>query len=60
MATDIQAWCRETKSEKWTDDREVEILEAYLDETLTATEAAEELTAYIDRKKTAETKVGRI
>lgn len=60
MATDIQAWCRETKSAKWTDDREVEILESYLEETLTASEAAEELTAYIDRNKTLETKIGRI
>lgn len=60
MATDVQAWCRETKSEKWTDDREVDIVGQYLDGTLTATEAAEKLTEYVDRRNTAENKVGRI
>ncbi|KAE9973627.1 hypothetical protein EG328_004298 [Venturia inaequalis] len=60
MATPTQGWCREIQSEQWTDDREVDILGAYLDGTLTATEAAEGLTNYVDKRKTAATKVGRI
>lgn len=60
MATDIQAWCREAKSENWTDDREVDALEAFLDGSLTATEAAQELTEYTDRRKASNNQVGRI
>jgi hypothetical protein len=60
MSTDLPSWCRQLKSERWSKDAEVDILESYLTESTTATEAAEKLTAYIDRSLTAGSKVGRI
>lgn len=58
--TDFSAWFEPLRSEKWTKDHEINILESYLEEFRTATEAAELLTQYTNRSSTAESKVGRL
>src|ERR1700761_3935131 len=60
MTTDYPLWCHALKSEEWCKGTEVDILESYLTESITTSEAAEKLTAYTDRRSTAESKVGRI
>jgi hypothetical protein len=60
MATTLPDWCRQLKSEKWTKDSEVDVLESYFTEAITATEAAATLTTYTNRAQTASSKVGRI
>lgn len=60
MSTDFPAWCSDIKTEKWCKDSEVDILESYLLGSITAFEAAENLTEYADRRQTAQSKVGRI
>jgi hypothetical protein len=58
--SDFSAWCRDLKSEKWVQDSEISILESYLTESISASEAAEKFTKYTDRSSTAESKVGRL
>jgi hypothetical protein len=60
MATAFSDWCRQLKSEKWSNNSEIDILESYVSEGITATEAAARLTAYGDRSQTANSKIGRI
>lgn len=61
MANEYEEWFTSWRTETWSNEAKTSVLECYLDGSLTASEAAERITAPIeDRRLPADTQIGRV